>query len=131
MSDEPQRQPTGEHPATDGELKRAVNELSWQNVGIIIGIVASVLGGARYLVVATWAQGKEHADAGVAVLRAEFAAHVQEEAQSRKTTLEQVKDQRVEVREMRQELRAVYDYMKTGREQPTLEKPLPPMDGGR
>lgn len=133
------RPPSGEHPVSSGdvldELHRHEKSERWQlklqTAVLLLGIVGTILGGAKWLVSATWAQGKEHADAGVTVLRAEFAAHVKEETQSRQVTLDQVKEQRTETRELRQELRAVYDYMKTGREQPTLEKPLPPMDGGR
>lgn len=128
-------EPTGEHPATNFEVGRKLN---LQTVVIILSIIGTLLGGARYLVVATWAQGKEHADAGVTVLRAEFEAHKREEASERDRTRSEVQLMRVEQYDMRKELRGLYDYQKTGREPEAFKQPLPPpplptppRDGGR
>ena len=102
-----------------------------QTVVILLGIVGTVLGGFRVLVISAWAQAKDHADAGVAIVRAEFEAHKAEEATARRRMESQVDNLMIEMRESRKEQRAIYDYMKTGREQPSLERPLPPLDGGR
>jgi hypothetical protein len=82
-------------------------------------------------VVGAWAQAKEHSDAGIAIVRAEFEAHKGEESAARRATEAQMTEVKKELYEMRKEQRAIYDYMKTGRDQPILEQPLVVPDGGR
>lgn len=119
----PDDEPTGQHPVTK-EVERKY--LTLQTLVILLGIAGSILGGARWVVTSSWAQAKEHADAGISVLRAEFDAHKREESSERDRTRGDVQLMRVEQYDMRKELRSLYDYQKTGRPQPTLEQPLPP-----
>lgn len=123
---------TGEHPATNGEVKR---DLRLQTLVILLSLIGTVVGGAKWVVSSSWAQAKEHVDAGVSVLRAEFEAHKKEESGERDRTRNEVQQMRVEQYDMRKELRSLYDFQKTGRPQPALEKPLPPppvpLDGGK
>ena len=136
------RKPTGETPAqvTAGDVltnlhaheKKETWQLWLQTLGIVATIGAMLIGGARYVVVGAWAQAKEHADGGLAVMEAKLEAHILEEAASRQVVLEQVRQYRTELWEQRVEIRAIYLYMKTGQEQRILEVPVPPpADGGR
>lgn len=139
--DEAPKTKTGEHEVTPAtvleEIRRHEKDekktLNLQTIVILISIIGSILGGARFVVVSAWAQAQDHADAGLGVLRAEFDAHKREEETARRGQEAQVNSMRTEVYELRKEQRALYDYMKTGRDQPILEKPLPPppLDGGR
>ena len=136
---EPPKTKTGEQEVTPATVLQELKSheaaekktLNLQTVVILLSIVGSILGGARLVVVSAWAQAKEHTDAGLGVLRAEFDAHKKEEETARRVQEHQVNAMRTEVYELRKEQRALYDYMKTGREQPILDRPLPPLDGGQ
>ena len=117
-----------EQPAPASQEKRW---LTLQTIVILVGLAGSTLGGAKWVVSSSWAQAKEHADAGIAVLRAEFDAHKADESSERERTRSDIKAAQQETREMRQELRMLYDYQRNGRDQPALSHPLPPLDGGR
>lgn len=127
--------PDPNKPATNGEVKK---DLNLQTLVIMVTLVGTILGGARWVVTSSWAQAKEHADAGQAVLDAKLEAHIKEEAGERERTRGEVQLMRVEQYDMRKELRGLYDYQKTGREPEAFKQPLPPppvplasKDGGR
>lgn len=93
------------------------------------GIVASCLTGAFYIVGEAKAESaKVAADAGreVKTLRSDFEQYKLDRAQERR-------EDRAEIFELRNDVRGLYKYVKTGRDQPRLEKEVapPPVDGGK
>lgn len=124
-------------PATNGQVKK---DITLSTAAVVLTIIATVFGGAKWLVTSTWAQGKEHADAGIAVLRAEFEAHKKEESSERERTRTDVQLLRLEQYDARKELKAFFEFQRTGSREAEaiLKAPLPPppvptpsKDGGR
>lgn len=117
-----------EEPKTDPRLAVALqrhdSRLTFRGLLLAAGSVGStVIAGFLYLNNYVAAQ----TDAGVKVLvqRVEvLEANATEQRKENAATRE-------EVREMRGELRELYSTVRTGRRSEALERPVPPLDGGR
>jgi hypothetical protein len=126
--DEPTK--TGEHPATNGEVRRAFQWLTLQNLVVILALLGSVsVGGQKVL---RWlVQDAVAQDGGTAalvkridVVEAAAAQHLLDDAQAKR---QQAKD----TYELRSDVKALYEAVMSGKRSERLEKPLPPLDGGR
>lgn len=133
----PETPPTGEHPVTKAELGRALNFNDVKLIVVAITVAVATAFGA-YRVVLNDARAQT--GGGIAVFRAEFEAHKKEESAARERTGADVQMLRLEQWEARKELKAFYEYRRTGSPEArkVLEAPLPPppvptppKDGGR
>jgi hypothetical protein len=117
--------PEQQRPATRGEEKKY---LTLQTVVILVSLVGSVFAGGKWVVTSSWAQAKEHSDAGIAVLRAEFETHKREETGRSERQSADTQMMRSELYDARKELRALYEWQRTGSPAAArvLEAPLSP-----
>lgn len=118
---------TGEHPATQAELKTAINWGSAKTVGTLV--VAIFAGGWVSYATVTHA-AEQTVDGGLAPMRAELSdlekrldRHINDEAEHHKR-------QEEEARAIRDDLREFYRSNRTGVRSERLETPLPPVDAG-
>lgn len=124
MSDETQGPKTGEHPATQLEVKTAV---TWGAVKMVAAMVVAIFtaGWLGYSTVVHAAESSVDAELvplkeEVVVIKAQLNRHLDEEAAHHRQQEDQVK-------EMQADIRALYKAVMTGTRQDRLEKPA---DGG-
>lgn len=124
MSDQPTR--TGEHPATNLDLKATELTLSVRSVlqGLVaLGAMLSVVFGGYFALI-----GRVEAatDAGIERLTPRIA-ELEARAKRDEDTINAV---RLDVREVQADVRELYRVIQTGARSARLEAPLPAADGG-
>lgn len=108
---------TGEHPVTNGELKRALSLNDVKLVAVAITVAVGTAFGAYRVVLG---EAKAQTDAGVQVL------------ERRLTTVEQRQQQQAaDIHEVQVDIRALYRTITTGERSARLERPPAAVDGGR
>lgn len=103
---------TTEDPVTGKELRR---QFKWQDVAVVLAILAGFLGGYRTLLT----EARAESDAGVKSLESRVNAVETEQ-----------KNVRSDLHEVQLDIRELYRSQHEGRRSERLERPLPPPDGG-
>lgn len=127
MTDMNQR-PSGEHPATKNEAQIIAKAAAAKSVFAMVAAVVAGTGGAI-------AFTDDRADRAAEVAAARVVEPVRQKVEvltvKLDSTSQAIQDQKAETREVRNDIRAMYRALQYGKDEPKLERDLPPVDAGR
>lgn len=120
--------PSGEHPATKNEAQVIAKAAAAKSVFVTIAAIATGTAGAV-------AFTDERADKAAEVAAARVVEPVRQKVEVLSVKLDNtsqaIQDQKAETREVRNDIRAMYRALQYGKDEPKLERDLPPVDAGR
>lgn len=120
--------PSGEHPATKNEAQVIAKAAAAKSVFVTIAAIATGTAGAV-------AFTDDRADKAAEVAAARVVEPVRQKVEVLAVKLDNtslaIQDQKAETREVRNDIRAMYRALQYGKDEPKLERDLPPVDAGR
>lgn len=120
--------PSGEHPATKDEARIIAKAASIKGAFATIAAIAAGTTGAI-------AYTDERADRAAELASQRIVEPVRQKVEvlavKIDSTSQAIQDQKAETREVRNDIRAMYRALQYGKDEPKLERDLPPVDAGR
>lgn len=120
--------PSGEHPATKNEAQVIAKAAAAKSVFVTIAAIATGTTGA---IAFTDDRADKAAEVAAARVVEPVRQRVEVMAVKLDNTSQAIQDQKAETREVRNDIRAMYRALQYGKDEPKLERDLPPVDAGR